>query len=472
MTNSSNSKKFTWKPIVSLAMMLVIAFTFTACNDDDDDDEVMLDNIVTIAQGNSDLSILVSALTKFPDLVSALQADGTYTVFAPTNSAFTALLGVIGQESLDNIPESVLRRVLEYHVLASKVASTDLTNGQTANTLLSGESIEVGVGSGVTINGANVVTADVEASNGIVHVVDAVLVPSLEASIVNTVVEPAYFSKDFSVLTAAVVKAGLVGTLIDKDASFTVFAPTDAAFEAAGITSLDGLDADALTPILLYHVLGAEVTAANLPATGSAVTTLGGDFYLSINDNGVYINATSEVVATDIAADNGVVHVIDRTLIPPTQNIVEIAIASTEADAPEFTQLVAALVRVSNDPSGADLVGTLSDADGNFTVFAPTDAAFTALYGVLGVAGVDEIPVATLQSVLTYHVVAGARILSTDLPNLTSGTVATVNGGTFELDPATATIDDNGSTSATNITATDILATNGVIHVIDKVILP
>ncbi|CAD5276421.1 MULTISPECIES: fasciclin domain-containing protein [unclassified Imperialibacter] len=471
MTNKSNSKNFIWKPMVSLALVLTMALTFTSCNDDDDD-EVMLDNIVTIAQGNSNLSILVSALTKFPDLVSALQADGTYTVFAPNNAAFTALLGVIGQESLDDIPEPVLRRVLEYHVLASKVASTDLTDGQTAGTLLTGESIEVGVGSGVTINGANVVTANVEASNGIVHIVDAVLVPSLEASIVNTVVEPAYFNKDFSILTAAVVKADLVGTLINKDASFTVFAPTNEAFEAAGITSIDGLDADALTPILLYHVLGAEVTAADLPATGSAVTSLGGDFYLSINENGVFINGSTQVIATDISADNGVVHVVDRTLVPPTQNIVEVAIASTEAGTPEFTQLVAALVKVSNDPSGADLVATLSDPDGNFTVFAPTDVAFAALYEALDVTGVDEIDVATLQAVLTYHVVSGARILSTDLPNLTSGTVGTVNGGTFELDPTTATIDDNGSTSITDITATDILATNGVIHVIDKVILP
>lgn len=460
--------------MLASAALIAMIFTATSCNNDDDEmDDVELNNIVTIAQGNANLSTLVSALTKFPDLVTALQADGSYTVFAPTNAAFTALLGVIGQEGLDDIPEPVLRRVLEYHVLASRVASTDLTNGQTAATLLTGESITVGIsGTTVSIDGATVTAADVEASNGIVHIVDAVLVPSLEASIVNTVVEPAYFNVNFTTLTAAVVEAGLLETLIDADASFTVFAPTNDAFEAAGITSLDGLTADDLTPILLYHVLGAEVGSGDLPATGSAVTSLGGDFYLSINDNGVFINGTTEVVATDVAADNGVVHVIDRTLLPPTQNIVEIAIAATEGDAPEFTQLVAALVKVSGDPAGADLVGTLSDADGNFTVFAPTDAAFAALYAALGVTGVDDIDVATLQAVLTYHVVAGARVLSTDLPNLSSGTVATVNGGSFELDPATATIDDNGSSASTAITATDLLATNGVIHVIDKVLLP
>ena len=155
-------------------------------------------------------------------------------------------LGVIGQTSLNDVPESVIERLLKYHVIAgASVMSTDLTDGQEAATLLSADDkITVGIdGTSVTINGANVTTADVEASNGVVHILDAVLVPSLELSIVNTIVEPAYFNKNFSILTEAVVKADLLGTLTNPAANLTLFAPDNAAFAAAGITSIAGLSA-------------------------------------------------------------------------------------------------------------------------------------------------------------------------------------------------------------------------------------
>lgn len=440
------------------------------------------DNIVTLAQGNGDLSILVQALTKYPDLVSTLSGSGDFTVFAPTNAAFTALLGVIGQDDLNDIPESVLRRVLEYHVISgSAILSSSLTDGQTAATVL-GENITVGVtSSGVNIDAATVVTADVAASNGVVHVIDAVLVPELEASIVNTVVEPAYFNKNFSTLTAAVVEAGLLTTLIDPSANFTVFAPTNDAFTAAGITELP--TAAELVPILQYHVLSTEVKAADLPATGSAVTTLNGDFYLSKNSSGVFINGLTEVVATDIDQDNGVVHVIDRTLVPASSNVVEIAVAASQATNAEFGQLVAALTAVENDGTTPSLITALSATDGTFTVFAPTDAAFTALYTLAGVANftelVNAVGIGTIATVLQYHVL-GSRVFSTDIPNALDGNASVVltplAGGDFTLN-STLTITDAdaaltlGTTDA-GIVDTDILGTNGVIHVINQVILP
>lgn len=464
--------------------MLFIALTMllTACDDDDDEMVIPQDNIVTLAQGNGDLSILVQALTKYPDLVSTLSGSGDFTVFAPTNAAFTALLGVIGQDDLNDIPESVLRRVLEYHVISgSAILSSSLTDGQTAATVL-GENITVGVtSSGVNIDAATVVTADVAASNGVVHVIDAVLVPELEASIVNTVVEPAYFNKNFSTLTAAVVEAGLLTTLIDPSANFTVFAPTNDAFTAAGITELP--TAAELVPILQYHVLSTEVKAADLPATGSAVTTLNGDFYLSKNSSGVFINGLTEVVATDIDQDNGVVHVIDRTLVPASSNVVEIAVAASQATNAEFGQLVAALTAVENDGTTPSLITALSATDGTFTVFAPTDAAFTALYTLAGVANftelVNAVGIGTIATVLQYHVL-GSRVFSTDIPNALDGNASVVltplAGGDFTLN-STLTITDAdaaltlGTTDA-GIVDTDILGTNGVIHVINQVILP
>ena len=478
-----------WKRFQFILAVFAMAIVISSCGDDDDDNEVQLDNIVTIAQGNSDLSILVDALQRVDGLATDLSNDnGTFTVFAPSNAAFTALLATIGQSSLDDIPVDVLERILRYHVIqGAALASTDLSDGQTAATLLTGESVTVSIdGSAVAINGSNVSTANVQAVNGTVHIVDAVLVPSLEASIVNTVVEPAYFNNDFSILTEAVVTAGLLNTLIDNTAQYTVFAPTDDAFEAAGITSLAGLTANDLSPILLYHVLDSEVKEDDLPATGSAVTTLGGDFYLSINTNGVFINGTTQVVATDIDADNGVVHVIDRTLTPPSNNIVQIAVAASQADpGAEFGQLVAALTAVENDNSTASLVTVLSSSaseDGApFTVFAPTDAAFTQLYQDAGVADLDALVAAvgieTIEAVLLYHVIGSGRVFSTDLPNLASTTVTTL-GGTITLDLATLTITETDAALSLNedddaaIIGTDILGTNGVIHTIDKVILP
>ncbi|MFY0599967.1 MAG: fasciclin domain-containing protein [Cyclobacteriaceae bacterium] len=487
----NTSKNEILKALTLVLFLPLLAFT-VSCSDDDNDpdpDPQVTQNIVEIAQGSSDLSILVSALTKFPDLVSALSDDSeTFTVFAPTNTAFESLLGVVGQSGLDDIPEDVLKRLLQYHVISGTAAmSSGLTDGQTVGTLLTGEEVTVSVdGSSVSIDAAGVAMADVEAVNGIIHIVDAVLVPSLEASIVGTVVEPAYFNKSFTTLTAAVVKAELLSTLIDKSAKFTVFAPTNDAFTAAGITSLDGLEKTDLTPILFYHVLDFEAdkeTVAGL-GTGSAVSSLGGDSYLSINSDGIFLNGTSEVVITDIEADNGVVHVIDKTLLPPSSNVVDIAVAASNATEAEFGQLVAALTAVENDATAANLVTILSssmaESGAPFTIFAPTDAAFQSLYSLANVADfaalVEAVGIPTIEAVLKYHVVSGARVFSTDLPNLSSTTVTSL-GGTFTLDLATLKIADTdealqlGSSDAT-IIDTDILGTNGLIHVIDQVILP
>jgi len=477
------SRIFTLLAFVASSSILI------SCSDDDDDTDPVQDSIVDVASGNGDLTILVQALQRVDGLVPTLDDEtATFTVFAPTDDAFTALLSAIGQTSLDDIPVSVLERILSYHVISGQsVLSSEISDGGTSSTLLSNESVSFTVsGSEIDVNTSSVTVADVSASNGVVHVIDQVLVPSLEASILNTVVEPAYFNDDFSILTEAVVTAGLLNTLIDTDSEFTVFAPTNDAFIEAGITSLEGLTADDLQPILLYHVLGAEVLSTGLPATGSAVTTLNGDFYLSINDNGIFINGNSEIVATDVDQDNGVVHVINRTLVPTSSNVVEVAVAaSTSAEGAEFTQLVAALTAVENDASTDDLVTVLSSMDSDdgapFTIFAPTDAAFEQLYADAGVDDLDglvaAVGIGTVEAVLKYHVIAGARIFSSDLPNLTSTTVTSL-GGTFTLDLGTLEITETDDALSLNmddtaaIVGTDVLGTNGVIHTIDKVILP
>lgn len=455
-----------------MVLIAALSITLTSCNDDENE-ITPTDNIVALAQGNPDLTTLVAALTKYPDLVSTLSGSGSFTVFAPTNSAFASLLSAIGQTSLDDVPESVLKSVLQYHVVSSSaVLSTQLTNGEV--TTVGGEKINVNVNAGVKLNSSvNVVTADVLATNGVVHVVDAVLVPPTITPIVGTIVAPAYFNKNYSTLVSAVVQAGLLPTLLSTTNQFTLFAPTNAAFAAAGITSLPPNTTEGnatLTAILAYHVVAgpSEITAANIATGPSSVSTFGGaKIYLSKGADGVFINGKTKVTATDIQASNGIVHVIDRTLVPPTQTIAEIVVANTTASTPQFTQLLAALARTEGQGEN-DLLAAVSSSTGELTVFAPTDAAFQALYTALNVDNVNEIPLATLIAVLKKHVV-GARRFSTDLVN---GTVPTLNGNVTVNTSNLTIVGGSGDPAALQTALLNIKAKNGVIHVIDKVLLP
>jgi len=430
-------------------------------------------NIVQLAQDQPSLSSLVTALTKFPDLVTTLSGTGKFTVFAPTNDAFTALLATIGQTSINDVPETVLKSLLQYHVVTSgAVLSTQLTAGNvvTANT----ESIAVTTMGGISLNGsANVLTADVKATNGVVHIINQVLVPASIGRFVNTVVEPAYFNKNFTTLISAVTAASpsILETLLNSSKK-TLFAPTNEAFTAAGITTLPAQAT--LDAVLTYHVVNGEVKAAQLPANtapaNNAITTLGGVFYLSNRGaTGVFINGRTKVTATDIMADNGVVHVIDRTLMPPSQTIAQIATALSTPANGEFKQLVAALGRVP------ELLTAASTASSNLTVFAPTDAAFNELFTALGVT-VNTIDITTLTAVLQHHIITSpttttGRVFSSDL---VTGSVPTLNGNITIS--ATALTVTSGNGTAANISANaaliNVLGTNGVIHTINKVLVP
>jgi transforming growth factor-beta-induced protein len=456
-----------------IALIALFSITLISCNDDDVEEMMATESIVALAQGNADLTSLVTALTKYPDLVSTLSGNGSYTVFAPTNAAFASLLTAIGQTSINDIPESVLKSVLQYHVVANAtVLSTQLTNGDV--TTASGENVTVNISSGVKLNAsANVVAADVKATNGVVHVIDAVLVPPSIAPVVGTIVAPAYFNKNFSTLVAAVVQADLLQTLLSTTNQLTLFAPTNEAFAAAGITALPANNATGnalLTSILKYHVIAgpSEIKAADIASGASSATTFGGSkLYLSKGTAGVFINGTTQVTATDIQGSNGIVHVINRTLVPPTQTIAEIVEANTTASTPQFTQLLAALARTDGQGED-DLLAAVSASTGELTVFAPTDAAFQALYTALGVDNVNEIELSTLIAVLKKHVV-GARRFSTDL---VTGPVATLNGDITVNTSNLTILGGSGTPANLQTTLLNIKGKNGVIHVIDRVILP
>jgi transforming growth factor-beta-induced protein len=426
----------------------------------------MLPSAAEAAIATSELSTLVSILS-LPGLSDILAAasddDAEITVFAPTNDAFAAVLTALGLTSINEIPESVLLDIVTYHIVGAAALSTDLE--ATTYETLNGESVTVDLSSGVKINEASVSSADIEVSNGVVHIIDGVLLPSLYASALGTIVEVPLFRKDYSTLTAALVKAELVETLLGAG-PFTVFAPNNAAFESAGITSLDGLTKEDLTPILLYHVVGAKVLSSGLPSDG-VVTTLnsdGGDkFFLSLGET-VYINGSSTITGVDIEKSNGVIHTIDKTLMPPTQTVVEIAAALSQADEnPEFTTLVGLL---TSTPQEA-VLNAISDEDGSFTIFAPTDAAFDEISAVTA-----TLTDAQVSTVLSYHVIAD-RIYSTDLadgmmPNTVADQTLAVN-----IDEGTVTIADKDDTNVdATVIQVNVNGVNGVIHVIDKVLIP
>lgn len=255
----------------------------------------------------------------------------------------------------------------------------------------------------------------------------------------------------FKTLKAALAKTGLMGVVSSSE--LTLFAPTDDAFAELGLNQQNISTVPNLKEILLYHVLEGMIYSTDL-YEGFFGTLNGAAVEISL-DGGVYVN-DAEVMYADIRARNGVVHVIDKVLFPPTMNLVQLA-QSFNPD--EFSILVAAVVAAGLDD---DLSGV-----GPFTVFAPTDAAFNAA----GVTLQNVASVPNLAEILLYHVV-GERVYSSDL---TTGAVPTLNGGaTIYIDAQALTIDDTGAPGVANLVPSllNVQATNGVVHVIDKVLFP
>jgi len=284
-------------------------------------------DLVDIASSANEYSILVSALQE-AELVVALQGDGPFTVFAPTNKAFFNLLTALDITAGELLEHPQLDEILLYHVVPGKVMSTDLINGTDATTL-QGEDLRIYLQNGVMINSSTVTSADIEATNGVIHEIDSVLLPQ-SFVFVKTVepvdpVEPAkkdvvdiaLGNKDFSMLVSLLTKADLVGTL-QSDGPFTVFAPTNQAFEKLlkelDISASELMEQPDLAKILLYHVVLGDVMSTDL-INGMEATTANGNTVTFDLINGVKVNE-SNIINADIDASNGVVHVIDEVLVP------------------------------------------------------------------------------------------------------------------------------------------------------------
>ena len=406
-----------------------------------------------IAAGN--FKTLLQALNA-SDLVATLKGPGPFTVFAPTDAAFAKLPPGTVDDLLKPENKGKLADILKSHVLGARVPSADILKMDLpaqVDTLKPVKTIVDKDGNTIKVNGVTVTTADVGASNGIIHVLDQVLMPLPD--IVGTAAADTRFTK----LVIALTKAGLVETL--KGAGpYTVFAPTDAAFDKLPAGLLDELlkteNKDFLAKILQYHVAGKLITAPSIDrmTLPSDVPMLaGGTTKVTKDGNTVKINEAA-VTQADIFNLNGMVHVIDTVILPPL-NLVETAITNVN-----FKTLVTAL-------RAADLAATLQGT-GPFTVFAPNDAAFAKLPP----GTVDDLlkpeNKGKLADILKSHVLSGsvtsADILKMDLP-------AQVD----TLKPVKTIVDKDGNTIKVNgvtVTTADVGASNGIIHVLDQVLMP
>ena len=502
-----------------LAGVLAVSLIAAACGDDTSEEVVETTTtttnqpppaeeapepsgtIVEVAVESGAFPTLIAAV-QAAGLVDTLNSEGPFTVFAPTEEAFaTALanLDVTAEELLANT--ELLTAVLTYHVLAIEApAELVVTLDSESVTTVNGADITITIdGDTVKVNDATVVATDIQATNGIIHVIDTVLLPPAEEDPEappaeeepeapeaeeepeapepsGTIVEVAVESGAFPTLIAAVQAAGLVDTL-NSEGPFTVFAPTEEAF-ATALANLDVTaeellaNTELLTAVLTYHVLSGEAPSEVVATLdGQSIATVNGaDVTITVDGDTVRVNDAT-VVTVDIQATNGIIHVIDTVLLPPAQE--EPEAAETE-DAPEpsgtivevavesgaFPTLIAAV-------QAAGLVDTLN-SEGPFTVFAPTEEAFATALANLDVTA-EELLANTelLTAVLTYHVLAieaPAELVVT----LDGESVTTVNGAdiTITIDGDTVKVND------ATVVATDIQATNGIIHVIDTVLLP
>lgn len=431
------------------SLMILSALFLAACNGSDDTDTDMdteLDSDTDMGTEMAAMSITDVAASddRFESLVAALQAagldddlaaEGSFTVFAPTDDAF-ANAGI----DISALSTAELTDILTYHVIAN--AEVDSGSIPARADSLAGWTLFFDTSDGVMVNNAAVVQADVMADNGVIHAIDTVLMPP-------TILDAAGYA-GLTELAAAVGAADpAVAAMLGSEGDFTVFAPDNAAFDAAASITAS-LDTAGLTDVLSYHVFDGRVTSDIVPEVAeSSLTNDDGLPVVALFDtsDGVMVN-NALVAAADIQTTNGVVHVVDTVLVPPT--VVDLAVYGG------LTELVAAVGAADGE------LGTTLSGAGPFTVFAPTDAAFDAAASVT--AGLST---AQLRDVLLFHVVGGASAVTS--AELSSGEVGSLLTG------QTLTVDTSGSAptvEGATVLKADLHGTNGTVHIIDQVMVP
>lgn len=451
MTNILFNRLF----ILSLIPLFAL-LSFTACSDDNGgavvDPEPDPETLVDVAAADDRFSTLVQVVTDLG--LADVLAEQELTVFAPTNAAFNEI-----SDAIPTLTNEDLEQIVLYHLVAGTVLSSDLSASQDVEMVQGEVSLIRASASGVDINNyASVVDADITASNGVIHAIDQVLLPTQYrvALVGPSLVDVAREAGDFETLLELTELAGLTTTL-QFLGPYTAFAPVDAAFEGlfaslneAGIE----LSTEQIAGVLAYHVIApqvGEVSSSELEATQTVPTAAEEDIYITSDDNGVVVNGQATVVAPDVDdAVNGIIHVVDRVLLPNLLNPVT-GIVQKDYNLTTLLSLVAAR---------EDILSALGGS-GEFTVFAPTNEAFEeALAENPGLTD-DQI-----TEILTYHVIAGATVLSTDLED--GATATTLQGEDISI----SITDEDAFINSAQVTSADRIGSNGVVHLIDEVIFP
>ena len=443
-----------------ITLLLMIAafglFSLTACSDDNNgaaivDPDPEPATLVDIAAGDERFSTLVSVVTDL-GLAETLGSE-QLTVFAPTNAAFDAISDV-----LPNLTNEDLEQIVLYHLLAGSVLADEIiSSDQTDYTTLQGEPAFIQASAaGVNINNyANVVEADLIAENGVIHAIDQVLLPTAyRVELIGpSLIEVAQEAGVFNTLIDLIDAVGLTTTLQFQNPPYTAFAPTDDAFDALFETvSAESLTPEQIAYILTYHVLvGDEVFSSDLAPENRVVTANEEPIFIVSNEDGVTVNGSANVVTADVDdAVNGVIHIIDSVLLPdpflPVTGIVQ-----------KNYNLTTLLGLVAQRE---DVLAALSGSDNEFTVFAPTNEAFAE-----ALAAYPDLTDDQITEILLYHVIAGATVLSSDLED--GATVETLQG-----EEITVTLGDDVLINNAVVTEADLVGSNGVVHIIDTVILP
>ena len=406
-------------------------------------------NIIETAQQAGNFSTLLAALDA-ASLTSALADESSeFTVFAPTDAAFEA----IGSNFLNTLlaNPTVLADILKQHVLVGAVDSVTAMslNGQSAETLL-GNTLPVAINAEtnmLSFGGANIVVKDIMTTNGVIHVIDSVIISDVTLpQSTNTIADIASADGNFTTLLAALTATGLDTLVADPDNTFSVFAPTDAAFAALGQDTINALlaDTDTLRDILLYHVFpdatvlsDDAVSIAN--SNSNKIEMANGDMAaISYVDSSLFIN-DSTITEANVTASNGVIHVLNKVIMPPAEvGTPTKTIATVATETPALSTLVTAL-------QAASLVDTFNDTTQSFTVFAPTNAAFSKI----PTADLEALLADTtaLTGVLTQHVL-GAQVGSTDAFAANGKTVTTLADNMLSVNVVDFTSTENTATDS------------------------
>jgi uncharacterized surface protein with fasciclin (FAS1) repeats len=454
---------------------LISVLLLQGCNDDDSNTtETLVEQPVA-----STTTIVDAAVSNgsFTTLVAALQATGLdatladtstkFTVFAPTDAAFALL----GQDTIDALLADTdkLSDILTYHVYAGEVdAATAISLAGNTVDMVNGDALALSLsGDNLLVNAITVTTTDIKTDNGIIHVIDAVLLPPSDmmeptANIVDTAIA----NGNFTTLVATLKATNLDVVLADESLTFTVFAPTDEAFSLINSVTLSALldDTTALSSILLQHVIsGSAVDSVSALSLNGMMIDMASmtKILLSINESSdMLLFGGANIVMKDIYTTNGVIHVIDAVVLgdvelpKPAMSLVDVAVSNAS-----FTTLASAL-----QSTGLD--STLANLSNDYTVFAPTDAAFAKLQeGTL-----ESLSNEQLTDILLYHVLPG-QVLSDAAISIAQSTMNMAdmaNGSKVSLSFVDSMLFINGA----KLSSANVMADNGVIHAIDNVLLP